>query len=475
MLYRCFTLAFILISISSFGQDKWDLQRCVAYALQNNISVKQADVQARLSKLTANQTAATLYPNLGGSLNGSYQHGLNENPTTGTLESANFFSGSSGLQAGYTIFNWGARKNNIAASKLNAEADQVNIDRAKNDVALLVANAFLQVMLRKEQVRISEVQLSQSKEQLRITRKLVNAGSQPELNAIQIEAQLARDTSLLLQAQALVEQSLINLKAYLNLEMSTPFDIAAPAVESIPVENITDLQPEAIYAIAIGNQPMQKMIALRIEAGEYQVKAARGAMYPTPTAFGGLNTRFVNAKAPIVGFFPDKPTGAYVNVAGTQVPVFAPQIGVMGYQGVPFFRQVRRNFGQSVGLSLNFPIFNAYSTRTQWERAKVNVASVQLQDEQERLNLKTNIYNAYQDAFSSLQKYNASVRSVEASEKALAFSKKRFDIGLLGTIDYITTQNNLYRARIEEVSNHYDYVFKVKVLEFYKGLGIRLQ
>ena len=97
-----------------------------------------------------------------------------------------------------------------------------------------------------------------------------------------------------------------------------------------------------------------------------------------------------------------------------------------------------------------------------------------MQDEQERLNLKTNIYNAYQDAFSSLQKYNASTRAVEASEKALDFAKKRYDIGLLGTLDYITTQNNLYLAQIEEVSNHYDYVFKMKVLEFYKGQGIRL-
>jgi outer membrane protein len=102
------------------------------------------------------------------------------------------------------------------------------------------------------------------------------------------------------------------------------------------------------------------------------------------------------------------------------------------------------------------------------------VLQTQLQDEQERVNLKTNIYNAYQDAFSALQKYNATIRNVEVSQKALDFSKKRLDIGLLGTLDYIVTQNNLFRARIEEVSNRYDYVFKMKVLEFYKGQGLRL-
>jgi outer membrane protein len=154
--------------------------------------------------------------------------------------------------------------------------------------------------------------------------------------------------------------------------------------------------------------------------------------------------------------------------------VFAPQFGITGYQGIPFTNQLNRNFGQSLGVSVNFNIFNAGSAKASWNRSKLNVTQYQLQDEQERLNLRANIYNAYQDAYSSLQKYNASVRSVQASQRALDISKKRYDIGLLGTLDYITTQNNLFRARIEEVSNHYDFVFKMKVLEFYKGLGLRL-
>jgi outer membrane protein len=470
------TLVSALFCTTAFTQEKWDLHKCVDYAFANNISVKQADVQARLSKLTLKQSKGSLYPTLGGGLNGSYQHGLNENPTTGTLESANFFSGSLGLQSGYTIFNWGARKNNILANELFAKADELGVDKTKNDVALFVANAFLQVMLRREQVRISEVQVNQSKEQLRITRRLVNAGSQPELNAIQIEAQLARDSSALLQAQALAEQGIINLKATLNLDMAVPFDIAAPALENIPVDNITDLQPEAVYNQALATQPLQKMFALRIEGSNYQVKAARGAMYPTLSAFGGLNTRFVSGKFPyLLTVAENVRTGAYVvNQTGDKLDVLIPRQNIFGQRSVGLFTQMKNNFGQSVGLSINFPIFNAWNTRTQWERTKIGTTQYMLQDEQERLTLKTNIYNAYQDAFSSLQKYNASSRNVLASQKALDFARKRYDIGLLGTLDYIITQNNLFRARIEEVSNRYDFVFKMKVLEFYKGEGIRL-
>jgi outer membrane protein len=474
MSYRFFIVFFISISSAAYGQEKWSLQKCVDYAVSHNLTVRSAEYQLQLSRITEAQSKKTRIPTLGGSLSSGYQHGLNENPATGTLESANFFSGGLGAQTNYTIFNWGSRKNNIEANQLYAKADEVGVDRARNDISLFVANAFLQVMLRREQVRISEVQLQQSQAQLENTRKLVEAGSQPELNAIQIEAQVARDSSALLQSQALVQQGIITLKSYLNLDQSVPFDIEAPAIETIPTDNISELPPEIVYALAEKNQPLQRMLAIRVEGAKKQVAAARGAMYPTLNAFAGLNTRLVNAKAPVWIEISAQPTPAYVTISGNKVPVYSPQRRISGYKGMPFFDQVNRNFGQNIGLSINFPIFSQGTFRAQWERTKVNVLQTQLQDEQEKVNLKTNIYNAYQDAFSALQKYNASLRNVEASQKALDFSKKRLDIGLLGTLDYIVTQSNLFRARIEEVSNRYDYVFKMKVLEFYKGQGIKL-
>lgn len=474
MTHRIILFFIVICTFKSYSQEKFTLRQCVDYALKNNVSVKQSDVQARISAITLNQSTATLYPYLTGSVNSSYQHGLTTNPTTNILESSSYVAGSMNLQGSYNIFNWNARKNTIDANKLNLKADEVGIDKAKNDVSLAVANAFLQVMLRREQARISEVQMNQSRSQLENTRKLVNAGSVPELNAIQLEAQHAKDSSALLQAQALVEQALINLRAYMNYDFALPFDIAAPAVENIPIENIIDLQPESVYMLALNTQPLQQMYKLRIEGAQKQVKAARGYMYPGIAAFGGLSTRAINSQVPVYGVAPDKPTTSYVIFNGTQYPVYSPSFGLLSYSGIPFFRQLKQNFGQDIGVGINFSIFNGYNSRAQWQRAKVNVVQLQLQNEQENLNLKTNIYNAYQDAFASLQKYNASRRTVEYSQKAYDISKKRYDIGLLGTLDLIITQNNLYLAQIDEVSNHYDFVFKMKVLEFYKGQGIKL-
>ena len=470
------TLLALTASLHSFSQEKWDLRKCVDYALQNNISVKQADVQARLSKLLADQSKMTRLPNANASISTTYQHGLNINPTTNVFENVDISGGNLGFQANYTIFNWFVRKNNIEANTLSAKADELNIDKTKNDLALSVANAFLQVMLRREQANLSQVQLKQSQEQLNNTRRLVEAGSQPELNAIQIEAQVERDSATYIQALAAVEQGVINLKAFMNFDFASKFDIFYPEVGSIPVDNILDLQPETVYNLAVANQPQQKVTALKIESSQKLVNAARGGMYPTLSASGSLNTRFANnvydyRTASAIG-----PTGAYAvdNVNQTQFPVYAYQTNIIGLDKVNLGNQLNRYFGQALGLNLNIPIFNAHQARAQWERAKINVRQSQLQDDQERQTLRSNIYISYQDAYGSLQKYNSSIKTVAVSDKALEFAQKRYDVGLLGTLDLITTRNNVFTAKIQELINHYDYVFKLKVLEFYKGQGIRL-
>jgi outer membrane protein len=468
------TLIALTASLHSFSQEKWDLRKCVDYALQNNISVKQADVQARLSKLLADQSRLTRLPNANASISTTYQHGLNINPTTNVFENVDITGGNLGFQSNYTIFNWFARKNNIEANAITAKADELNIERTKNDLALSVANAFLQVMLRREQANVSGVQLRQSQEQLRNTRKFVDAGSQPELNAIQLEAQVERDSATYIQALAAAEQGIINLKAFMNFDFASQFDIVYPAVENIPVDNILDLQPQAVYELALLNQPQQKVTALRIESSQKLVGAARGSMYPTLSASGSLNTRFANnvydyRSQTILG-----PTSAYALDNANKYPVYAYQNSIIGVDKVNFGNQLNRYFGQALGLNLSVPLFNAHQARTQWERAKINVRQTQLQDDQEKQTLRSNVFISYQDAFSALQKYNSSKKSVAVSEKALEYAQKRYDVGLLGTLDLITTRNNVFTAKIQELSNHYEYVFKLKVLEFFKGQGIRL-
>src|SRR3954465_7622477 len=173
------------------AQDKWDLRRCVDYALANNISVKQADLQVHFAELNYRQNKGLQYPSLNWGLNSGYNFGLSENPTTGTLQNQTTFSTTSGLQSGVTIFNWFSIKNDIEATRLSVEAEKAQTAKVQNDIALNVAVAYLQILLTKEQVNVNAVQVQQDLSQLELTRKRVAAGILPELNAAEIESQLA--------------------------------------------------------------------------------------------------------------------------------------------------------------------------------------------------------------------------------------------------------------------------------------------
>ena len=311
-----------IMYLPAASQDLWDLQRAVEYALANNISVKQQDLQVRFSNLTLKQSRASQLPSFNAGSNVGYRFGLTENPTTGVLEDNNFFSGGINLQSGVDLFNWFSKKNTIEADRFSLEADKEQVRKIQNDVALNVAVAYLQVLLAKEQANISSVQIAQTRTQLNNTRSRVDAGALPELNAVELEAQLARDSAAFVSAQASVNQLILQLKALLNLDAALPFDIVTPPVDMIPVEPLAELQPERVYALALANLPQQRVNALRIQAAGKTVEAAKGAMYPNLGAFGSLGTNFVNFKSRpiydqvITGY---APSGLKVDLGGGMI------------------------------------------------------------------------------------------------------------------------------------------------------------
>jgi outer membrane protein len=473
---KFFCLLFLIAaSFLARAQDKWDLRTCVDYALTNNISVKQQDVQARLTALTYKQSKLSQYPSL--SLNGNvaYSAGRNQDPVNFNLITESYLSSGYTLQSGVEIFNWFSKRNDIAGNQLETEAAFAGVEKLKNDIALNVAGVYLQALLARQQVGVSAIQIQQTKAQLDNTRKLVQAGSLPELNAIQLEAQLANDSSNLVTAQGNEAQSLLLLKAYLNLDASTPFDIETPDVNAIPLDDLASLQPAAVYELALKNLPQQRVNDLRIKAAEKFVASARGQKYPTFSAFGSLSSRYNSRVQTITGVTQSTPPIANVTVGGTKYDVFPLNpINNYSYSKQTYFNQLNQNFGQSVGISLSIPIANGGQLKTGYVRSQLNLKGLQLQRDLDNQTLKNDIYKAYTDVITSLQKFNAATKTVEANQKAFDFATKRYNVGLLNTIDLITTQNNLFSAKLQQLVAQFDYVFKMKVLEFYKGQGLKL-
>lgn len=436
-------------------------------------------MQARITALQVSLNKAGQYPNVGLSANGGYNLGRSINPATNAFDNQSIFFSGFQVQSGVNLFNWFSQRHAIEASKLDLQAANATTEKARNDIALNVAVAYLQALLAYEQIAISDIQVKQSGVQLENIRKQVTAGVLPELNAVELEAQLARDSAAYIVATGTYQQNLVQLKALLSLDMATPFDIEKPNVETIPVEPLSALQPQVVYTEALKNLPQQRVNQYRYQAAQKNVQVARASMFPTVSAFANIGSRYSS-------LFPDQqnisvsPTGKFDTLGFVEVgpgnvqPAVRPRFNV-NMPNTPFGRQLFDiNLSQAVGLNLSIPIFNNRQLRTVWDRAKLNAESIKLQIDQDNLTLQQDIYTAYNDAINALQRYNAAQKAVEASEKAFNFSQRRYDVGLLQTIELITNQNNLFRTRLDAVSARYEYVFRMKLLEFYKGQGLKL-
>jgi len=431
-------------SIYAQPTQKWTLRQCVDYAIKNNISVKQADVQARIAALQAKQTSMYQLPSLSFNTSIGPSFGRSLDISTNGYTNLASLSQSYGLQGGIEIYNWGKLKNNVQASSFNLKAALSDIEKTANDVALNVATYYLQILATHQQIDIVKVQIQQTKNNLDVTRKKVEAGALPELNALEFESQLAVDSNNLVSAETSYNQSLLAMKGLLNLDAAKQFDVEIPDVKKIPLENLADLQPEAVYHLALDNQPSIKSNKFRIQANEKNVLVNKAGLYPSVTGNYSLSTGYID------------------------------YLTNTGFSKTAYFTQLNNNFRQNIGIGISVPIFNNGINRTNYEQSKISLQNSKITEEQIEQKLKLDIYTAYSNSLNALQKFNASIKQVEVAQKAFDFANKRYEVGLLNTLDLITNQNNLLRAKTQNLADQYDYVFKMKLLEFYKGQGLKL-
>ena len=359
------------------------------------------------------------------------------------------------------------------------------MEKTGNDIALNVATYYLQVLASKQQIDIDTLQISLTKAQYENTKSKVEAGALPELNLAELEAQLAVDSTNLITAQANYEQNVLSLKGLLSLDAAAPFEVETPSLDQIPLENLADLRPEYVFQTAVQFFPLQKANQYRIQAAQSNSRALKSLMYPDISFGYNLSTNFSNTFKKLsgynfVGYNPISGMEPVVNIGGTNYYVQSPNIKVSQnnrnfsqlWEG--WSDQVNNNFGQSFGFNISIPIFNNGSYRLNYEKSKLDIKNYELQKTQGDLQLKQDIYSAYVNAQSSMQKYFVGIKSVQSAQKAFDFATKRYDVGLLSTIDLLTNQNKLLTAKIQQVANQLDYIFRLKLLEFYKGQGLKL-
>jgi outer membrane protein len=339
------------------------------------------------------------------------------------------------------VFNGLQNYNSIQKNKYQVLASEQDLKDISDNVALNVALAYLQILLNKELVIANENQLNITLQQIEKTRKLVDAGSVAKGNLLEIEAQAAQEELSLITQKNLLETSVLTLTQFLELKTPAGFEILVPEINVDP-NSVVSGNIDDIYAIAEKNRPEIKSSELKLTASEYGLKMARGGRSPMVSLNYSLNSRYTYLS----------------NVPGIE----------------SFNTQLKNNKNSGVGLTLSIPILNGWQVNKNISNSKLNVESSQYTLDGTKKQLYKNIQQAYTDAVAALKKYNVSIKAIASSEESFRYTEQKFNVGMVTSVDYNASKTQLLNSQSDMAQAKYEFIFKTKVLDFYKGIPLNL-
>lgn len=460
-------IAMLFLNLPGKAQNVWDLKRCIDYAISKNIQIKQNDLQVDVAQTNINQSFATLAPTVNGSANHAYNIGRRIDPYTNTFANSSVQSNNFNVSANLNLFSGLTSINTIKQNQALLKASVFDNDKLRNDVSVNVALAFLQVLFAQEQLKNMQNQLDLTTKQVDRNQRLFDAGTIAQGTLLNLQAQQANDELNVVTAQNAYDIAKLNLVQLLNLEESESkdFQVSVPAMDTIPVGLASDISPANIFQDAVALRPEMRAADIRIKSNHIGLAIARGNYYPQLSFFGAYGTGYSQLQRQVTST-----TTQVVPIGVTQGgEVVYSQVTVPTTELTPFGNQLKNNVNKTFGFSLSVPIFNGLQVRTSVAKAKINYELSKLTYDQTALTLRKNIEQAFYDARAAYKKYVASKKSEESASLAFKFATDRFDAGLLNTVDYATQKNSLTLAQSNLLQAKYDFIFKSKLLDFYRG------
>jgi len=471
-------LIFVATAVKAQEKKQWTLKECIEHALENNISVKQSLLDIESAEIDKSDAIGNYLPSLNGSISNAWNTGLTQNVVTNTLETQQVRNSSYSITAGMSIFNGLQNLRLMQRAELNQLASQYGLSKMKDDISLFVANGYLTVLTNKANLAAIISQNEVTQEQIQRTKDLVDAGVLPQGDLLEIQATDASEKRNITNSENQVRISLISLAQILLIEDYENFDIVDEGYAIID-EGISQKDISEIITAAQENRSEVKIAETNLELARKDLQIARGAYYPSLTAFINYNTRETDATQSIPIIDPDNPlleTQAQignVNIDGEQKPVFGVVPNIIGSTELdpdPFIDQLWQNDGISYGFQLQVPIFNGLATRNNVRRRLVNIKRQENLLEQAKLDLESNVYQAYVDAKGSYKAFEAAQKALASQELAYEYAKERYDVGLTNAFDFSQSKLRFDNAQIQANQAKYEYIFRLKVLELYFGI-----
>ena len=425
--------AMLLPTAAMQAQGQWDLKRCIDHAISHNISIKQRDNLIKQSELQLSTAKNSRLPDLNASVgeNLSFGRGLTaENTYTNTNTSNTSF----GVSTSIPLFTGMRIENTIKLGQLNLDATTADLEKAKNDIAMQVAQQYIQIVYSKELVAVAHRQTGIDSMQVERLKEMLNHGKASKAEVSQQMAALAQSQLTVTQAENEYRMALLNLSQLLELPSPEGFAIADVDVSAFSTGMLPSA--DAIYSDALGIKPEIAAESLRLQGTERSIKIAEAARYPQLYLSGGLGTNYYTTS---------------------------------GFDADGFGRQLKNNFSQSIGLNLSIPLFNRFATRNSIRSAEIDRDNQRLQLDNAKKALYKEIQQVYYNAVSADAKYQSSIAAAQSSEDAFELMQAKYENGKATITEFNESKNNLMKAQSDLMQAKYEYLYQTALIEFYRG------
>ena len=435
-------LLFVALFASLQAQEIWSLEKCINYALDNNIKIKQGVIATGYQQNQLKQTKFSRLPNLNGQVSQNLNFGRSLTYDN-TYKDINSSQTDFGIGTNIPVFQGFYITNNISKLELDLQASIEDLSKAKSDISVNIASTFLEILFAKDLVKVSEDQLSVTNLQIKQITEKVDAGSLARGSLLEIEAQAAGEELNLVNAQNQLKIARLRLTQLLELPSNDAFDVEVPALPEISAQ-ASIVSASEVYKSAVLTRPEIKGADLRYQSSQYQLKMAQGALYPTISVYANIYDSYNNK---------------YKDINGADIA---------------FSKQLKNNQRKGIGAQMNIPIFTRFANKLQIDNARLQVLNTQLELESTKKLLRSDIETAQTTAIAALNRFNSNQKAVSSMREAFRYSEEKFGVGLVNAVEYNTAKTKLAKSESDLLQAKYEFIFRTKILDFYRGLPLTL-
>ena len=440
MIRTIFTITYLLFAMlfaSAQAQEIWSLQKCIDYALDNNIKIKQGVITTEYQQNQLKQTKFSRLPNLNGQVSQNLSFGRTLIFPENTYKDINSAQTDFGLGTSVPIFQGFQITNNISKLELDFQASVEDLAKAKSDISVNIASTFLEILFAKDLVKVSEDQLTVTNLQIKQINEKVDAGSLARGSLLEIQAQAAGEELNLVNAKNQLQLAKLRLTQLLELPIIDNFDVEVPLLPEISAQ-ASIISSGEVYKSALLTRPEIKGADMRYQSSQYQLKMAKGTLYPTVSLYANLSTLYNNQR------------------------------------DISFSEQLRVNQRKGVGAQMNIPIFTRFQNKLQIDNARLQVLNTELEFESTKKLLRSDIETAQTNAIAALNRFTSNQKAVSSMKEAFRYSEEKFGVGLVNAVEYNTAKTKLAKSESDLLQAKYEFIFRTKILDFYRGLPLTL-